>query len=213
MSKEKLNEEAVVEETQDCKKELPKKSELLKEQITLEQQYTNGTQEMLEEIYTVKIGSKGNFERLIKMIEHDVEFDHSTATGLALLYSNLKQQKPFTREDDWNGTLQLKTSSCMVLWKILMSFKGHGFFEAKAFLEMIQLIGPEVSEAVKVINDKTASLRGLHTRLNEIYNILDSGDCENDLTEEEEKALLAESQSVIKQEQEIEDEVNPSVEA
>lgn len=210
MSKENLEETKNVEETQEVVQK-PKKSELLKEQISLERVYTNGTHEMLEEIYTVKIGSKGNFDRLIKVIEHDVEFDHSTATGLALLHSNLKQQKPFTREDDWNGTIQLKTSSCMVLWKILMGFKGHGFFEAKAFLEMIQLIGPEVSEAVKVINDKTASLRGLHTRLNEIYNILDACEFENDLTEEEEKALLEDSKSVIKTEHAIEDEVNPEV--
>lgn len=210
MSKENLKETKNVEETHEVVQK-PKKSELLKEQISLERVYTNGTNEMLEEIYTVKIGSKGNFNRLIKVIEHDVEFDHSTATGLALLHSNLKQQKPFTREDDWNGTIQLKTSSCMVLWKILMAFKGHGFFEAKAFLEMIQLIGPEVSEAVKVINDKTASLRGLHTRLNEIYNILDACEFENDLTEEEEKALLEDSKSVIKTEHAIEDEVNPEV--
>ena len=194
-------------------KELPKKSELLKEQIALEKQYVTESRASLEETYSVKVGSKGNFDKLCKMIEHDVEFDHSTATGIALLYSNLKQQKPFTRDDDWNGSILLKTSSCLVLWKAIMSYKGKGFYEAKAFLEMIQLIGPELSKAVKTIDDKTTALRGLHNRLNEIDNILDSGDYETDLTEEEEKELLKESESVIKTEQAIEDEVNPEIDA
>lgn len=210
MSKENLEETKNVEETQEVVQK-PKKSELLKEQISLEKQYTDGTQAMLEETYSVKVGTKGNFDRLSKYIEHDADFDHSTATGIALLYSNLKQQKRFTREDDWNGVIQLKTSSCLVLWKSLMTYHGKGFFEAKAFLEMIQLVGPEVSNAVKTIEDKNTSLRGLHNRLNEIYNILDAGEFENDLTEEEEKALLEDSKSVIKTEQAIEDEVNPEV--
>jgi archaellum biogenesis protein FlaJ (TadC family) len=94
-----------------------------------------------------------------------------------------------------------------------MSYKGKGFYEAKAFLEMIQLIGPELSNAVKTIDEKNVALRGLHNRLNEIDNILDSGEFENDLTEEEEKTLLEESKNVIKTEQAIEDEVNPEVNA
>ncbi len=191
----------------------PKKSDLIKEQVDLEKQYTTESAAMLEQTYSVKVGTKSNFEKLIKYIEHDVEFDHSTATGIALLFSNLKQQKPFTREHDWNGSILLKTSSCLVLWKSLMSYKGKGFYEAKAFLEMIQLIGPELSNAVKTIDEKNVALRGLHNRLNEIDNILDSGEFENDLTEEEEKALLEESKNVIKTEHAIEDEVNPEVNA
>lgn len=189
--------------------EKPKKSDLLKEMVSLEKQYTSESNAMLEQIYSVKVGSKSNFDKLVKHIEHDIEFDHSTATGIALLYSNLKQQKPFTRERDWNGTIQLKTSSCLVLWKSLMMYKGKGFFEAKAFLETIQLIGPELSKAVKTIDEKQIALRGLHDRLNEIDNILDCGEFENDLTEEEEKVILADSEAVIKTEQAIEDEVNP----
>lgn len=207
MSKENLEKTKKVEETV----QKPKKSELLKEQISLEKQYTDGTHAMLEETYSVKVGTKGNFDRLSKYIEHDADFDHSTAIGISLLYSNLKQQKPFTREEDWNGVIQLKSSSCIVLWKSLMTYHGKGFFEVKSFLEMIQLVGPEVSNAVKTIEDKNVSLRGLHNRLNEIYNILDAGEFENDLTEEEEKALLEDSKSVIKTEQAIEDEVNPEV--
>ena len=192
--------------------ERPKKSDLIREQIELEKQYESESVQMLEDTYSVKIGSKVNFDRLIKMVEHEFEFDYHTATGLALLYSNLKQQKPFTREDDWNGSILLKTSSCLMMWKFISTYKGKGFFEAKAFLEMIQLIGPEVSKACNTINDKQANVRGLHLRLDEIDNILDSGKFENDLTEEEEKALVAEVKGVIKNDEEIEKEVDPNVE-
>lgn len=206
-NKEKTISEEIVETPK------PKKSELIKEQIALEKQYTTESNAMIEQTYSVKVGTKSSFDRLMKYIEHDAEFDHSTATGIALLFSNLKQQKPFTRDAEWNGSILLKTSSCLVLWKSLMSFKGKGFYEAKSFLETIQLIGPELSKAVNIIDEKNVALRGLHSRLNEIDNILDSGEFENDLTEEEEKALLEESASVIKTEQEIENEVNPEVNA
>lgn len=192
--------------------ELPKKSDLIREQIELEKQYESESVQLLEDTYSVKIGSKGNFDRLVKMVEHEFEFDYRTATGLALLYSNLKQQKPFTREDDWNGSIILKTSSCLMMWKFINTYKGKGFFEAKAFLEMIQLVGPEVSKACKTIDDKQTAVKGLHLRLNEIDNILDSGKFENDLTEEEEKALIADVKGVIKKEEEIENEVDPNVE-
>lgn len=190
---------------------LQKKSDLIKEQIELENQYETETVNMLEETYSVKIGSKGNFDRLVKMIEHEFEFDYNTATGLALLYSNLKQQKPFTREDEWNGCIFLKTSSCLMLWRFITTYKGKGFFDAKSFLEMIQYVGPDVSKHVHTINDKQKALRGLHLRLDEIDNLLDAGKYENDLTEDEEKKLVDELKNVIKKEREIEDEVNPEV--
>lgn len=191
---------------------LQKKSDLIKEQIELEKQYEDGTVTMLEETYSVKIGSKGNFDRLVKMVEHDFEFNYNTATGLALLYSNLKQQKPFTREEEWNGNIFLKTSSCLMMWQFITTYKGTGFFDAKAFLEMIQFVGPELSKHVRTINDKQKSLRGLHLRLDEIDNLLDSGEYENDLTEDEEKQLVSELKDTIKKEREMEDEVNPEVE-
>lgn len=194
-------------------KQLPKKSELLKEQVALEKQYIDGTQETLNAEYTVKVGSKSSFDDLYKMAEHKFEFDNSTSTGLALLFTNLKQQKPYTRDPEWNGNIQLKTSSCIVLWRMINAYRGKGFYEAKEFLAMLQLLGPELSKTVKTIDEKNMSIKGLHTRLNEIDNILDSGDFETDLTEEEEKSILATAESVIKTEKEIEDEVNPIIEA
>jgi hypothetical protein len=200
-----------VENADGEKATLPKKSELLKEQIELEKQYDSESAAMLEDTYNVKFGTKGAFDRMMKYLEKDVEFDHSTATGLALLYSNMRQQKPFTREADWNGEVQLKTSSCLMLWKFLMAHKGHGFWEAKAFLETIQLVGQDISKSINTINEKQTALRGIHDRLNVIYNKLDSNEYENDLTEEEEKALLESSKEVIKNEEELNNEVNPSV--
>lgn len=197
---------------EDGEKSLPKKSELLNEQIALEKQYDSESAALLEETYNVKFGTKGAFDKMMKYLEHDVEFDHGTATGLILLYANMRQQKQFTREKDWNGEVQLKTSSCLMLWKFLMGHKGHGFFEAKAFLETIQVVGQDISKAINTINEKQTALRGIHNRLNEIYNQLDSNSFENDLTPEQEKELLEKSKEVVKNEEEINNEVNPDVE-
>ena len=194
-----------------CEEELPKKSDLIREQIELEKQYESESVKVLEDTYNIKFGSKANFDRLYKMIEHEFEFDYQTATAIALLYSNLKQQKPFTREDDWNGSVILKSSSCLMLWRFITTYKGRGYFEAKSFLEMIQHVGPEVAKACNTINDKQNNIRGLHLRLDEIDNIIDSGKYISDLTEEEEKSLTAELKGVIKAEEQIEEEVNPTV--
>lgn len=203
--KEKIN---TVQETDPPK---PKKSELLNEQVTLENQYAEGVKSNLNSVYTVKIGSKKNFNSIMRYIEHDVEFDHATSTYVVMLYSNMKQQKPYLRDPEWNGTIQLIENSCVTLWKTLMSYKGHGVHEAESFLEMIQDLGQDLSKTIKTIREKNESVRGLHTRLNEIYNIIDSGEYENDLTEEEEKAILAKSDSIIKTEHSIEDDIRPEV--
>lgn len=209
---EGVNEHEETPENEAGEKPLPKKSELLNEQIALEKQYDSESAAMLEETYNVKFGTKGAFDKMMKYLEHDVEFDHGTATGLILLYANMRQQKQFTREKDWNGEVQLKTSSCLMLWKFLMGHKGHGFFEAKAFLETIQVVGQDISKAINTINEKQTALRGIHNRLNEIYNQLDSNSFENDLTPEQEKELLEKSKEVVKNEEEINNEVNPDVE-
>ena len=209
---EGVNEHEETPEKEAGEKPLPKKSELLNEQIALEKQYDSESAAMLEETYNVKFGTKGAFDKMMKYLEHDVEFDHGTATGLILLYANMRQQKQFTREKDWNGEVQLKTSSCLMLWKFLMGHKGHGFFEAKAFLETIQVVGQDISKAINTINEKQTALRGIHNRLNEIYNQLDSNSFENDLTPEQEKELLEKSKEVVKNEEEINNEVNPDVE-
>lgn len=213
---EEVNDQAVTEnETENPKEEttaLDKKSELLQEQISLEKQYDSESSAMLSETYSVKFGSKGAFDKMLKYLEHDAEFDKGTATGLVLLYSDMRGQKPYTREADWNGEVQLKTSSCLMLWKFLMTHKGHGFFEAKSFLETIQLVGQDITKSINTINEKNAALRGIHDRLDVIYTKLDKGEFENDLTPEQEKELLEKSKDTIKTEEEIDSEVNPVVE-
>lgn len=208
-SEELANRDAEEKPADDTPK--PKKSDLLKEQVTLENQYAEGVKTNLNSVYTVKIGSKKNFNSLMRYIEHDAEFDHTTAAYIVMLYSNLKQQKPFLREPDWNGTIQLIENSCVTLWRLLSSYKGRGVHEGESFLELVQDLGQDLSKTVKTIREKNESVRGLHTRLNQIYNIIDSGDCENDLTEEEEKEILAKSDSIIKTEHRIAEEVNPEI--
>lgn len=216
MARKKKNNEEVqdsnIEKNQDVQEVvLPKKSDLLKEQVELENQYNDLSTTYLEKVYPIKIGNKSNVSKLIRFVEHDAEFDHSTATGITILYNNLKNEKDSIKGKEWDGVFKLRTASCLILWKTLMSYKGKGFFEAKEFLNMVQLVGPELSEAVKLIDADNLALRGYHSRLNEIDTILESGKYETDITEEEEKDILSKSKFLIKQEKAIEDEVNPQL--
>lgn len=210
MAEETLNANAEQTAEQTDEKVIQKRSELIKEQIALEKQYNEESQKIVEETYFITVGSKNAFDKIYKYIETSVEWDYTTATGVALLFTNLKQQKPFTREKDWDGKIELKTSSCLSLWKMFMSMKGRGFYEARNFLDSLMLVGPELSKTVGEIQDKQLVVRHFHDRINVIDNLLDAGEYENDITDEEAKALYGEKEeSLVKREEKLEDEVLP----
>lgn len=190
-------------------KKLPKKSELIEEQKTLVDQYNKQAEALINKEFSVNVGNKFQFNKLCKFVEKEIKADYMTASGIVMLQSNLKQQKPYTNEDDWNGYILLNTQSCKALWKGIQQWEGKGAFDAIDFLRTLQLVGPEVAKAVNSINDEQVSMRGLHTRLDEIDGILDRGEYENDVPDEEAKEVVKEEEE---KNDEIQQEVNPQVE-
>jgi hypothetical protein len=187
-------------------KELQKKSELLKEQKDLVEQYNKGIEELLNKEFEVNVVNRSQFDKLCKFVEKEIKVTNMSAANVLMLHSNLKQQKPSTRVDGWNGKIIMNLTSCKALWNGFREWEGRGVFDAASFLGLVQLVGPEVSKVIAQNNKDIIPLNGLHTRLSEIDDMLDRGDYIDDMPEEKAELVTKDSEERI---EDIKNEVDP----
>lgn len=181
----------VVQETQNEKVNLPKRSELLAEHKKLSEKSDSLVKEMQQREYTINFDSKKIFDRLLKFLEKDAPWQHTTATGLIMLYHNLREQKEITKDKEWDGLINLRSANVAILWQMMTRMSGQGFFEARNFVELMASIGEEVSKAVNQVQEDNQGLRDIHQELAKLDQILDSGQCENDTDEEDTRYKIA----------------------
>ena len=176
-----------------------KKSELLAEQKELFELNEKLLKEMQEREYSIDLKTKKIFDGLLKFLEKSAPWGHTTATGLIMLYHNLREQKEFTKAQDWGGIIKLRSANVTILWSMVTKMTGKGFYEAKAFVELMAVCGESLSNAVQAAHSDNSKLRETHSKLSRIDDALASGNFENDTESEEYASSLA-------------DEVNPIVE-
>ena len=189
-------------------KELAKKSELLEEQKSLEEQYNKGMEELMNREFTVKIGTKAKMNALQKFVEHDIPSSYYKAPAVIALHTNVKIQKPYTKAPDWDGNIVLNMISIKALFGGFQEWTGSGAFATKEFLELLKDVAPELVKHVKTINECQDSLNGLHIRLNEIDTLLDNKEYIDDCPEVEAKSAIKESDEAMEK---LRDEVEPDV--
>ena len=56
--------------------------------------------------YDIPMASSKLYKQLMKFLEKDAEWGHTTATGLVMLYSNLKENSKAVQSKDWDGSDQ-----------------------------------------------------------------------------------------------------------
>lgn len=171
--------ETVVNET----KAPLKKSELLAEQKELSDLNDQLLKEMQEREYTIDLKSKKIFDSLLKFLEKDAPWGHTTATGLIMLYHNLREQKEFAKDKDWDGSIKLRAANVTIMWSMVTKMTGSGFYEAKAFVELMAVCGESLSKAVQAAHIDNAKLRENHHKLSIIDDQLASDDIINDVEE------------------------------
>lgn len=190
--------------TKKTKQETPKVSELKRSDLLAEQKELfelndNLLKEMQEREYTIELKAKKIFDALLKFLEKDSPWGHTTATGLIMLYHNLREQKEFVKVQDWDGTIKLRAANVTILWSMVTKMTGKGFYEAKSFVELMAVCGESLSKAVQAAHNDNAQLRENHHKLSIIDDQLAGPDLVNDVTVDESTMSLAE-------------EVNPMVE-
>lgn len=161
-----------------------KKSELLAEQKELFETNESLLKEMQEREYTIDIKSKKIFDGLLKFLEKDAPWGHTTATGLIMLYHNLREQKVITHAKDWDGTINLRSANVTIMWSMVTKMTGKGFYEAKAFVELMAVCGESLSKAVQAAHNDNSKLRENHHRLSQVDDQLASGNFINDVEDE-----------------------------
>jgi hypothetical protein len=118
--------------------------------------------------YDIPMSSPKLYKQLMKFLEKDAEWGHTTATGLVMLYSNLKENSKTVQAKDWDGIVKLRGTSITILWTMVTSMKGKGFFEARNFIELMAASGQDLSEVVQKVHQDNSALRDNHVRLSEL---------------------------------------------
>lgn len=169
-----------------------KKSELLAEQKELSEIGERLIKEMQEREYSIDLKSKKIFNSLLKFLEKDAPWGHTTATGLIMLYHNLREQKDITRDKDWNGQIKLRSANVTIMWSMVTKMTGKGFFEARDFVELMAVCGESLSTAVQAAHTDNNKLRENHHKLSIIDDQLASDNIINDVKDSIESKSLAE---------------------
>ena len=177
MSKE--TETKVVEMTTE---EAPKTIEQLKaKEAELDQINEDLIKEMQEREYPVDFKTKKVFDKLLKFLEKDAPWGHTTATGLIMLYHNLREAKEVVKDKEFNGIVAVRSTSVTILWQMVTKMTGSGFYEAKTFVELMANVGESLSAAVQKVQEDNQALRDNHSELARV---------QQDLTELEAQASV-----------------------
>ena len=154
--------------------------------------------------YDIPFGSVKLYKQLCKFLEKDAEWGHTTATGLVMLYSNLRENAKATQVKDWDGIIKLRGTSITILWTMVTSMKGKGFYEARNFIELMAELGQDLSIVVGKVHTDNQALRDNHVKLSELDTevndpnvILDVDISKYDEAEEELNKLMDEVDPVV----------------
>ncbi|MBC8397981.1 MAG: hypothetical protein H8E16_12890 [Flavobacteriales bacterium] len=154
--------------------------------------------------YDIPVGSAKLYKQIMKFLEKEAEWGHTTATGLIMLYSNMKEQQSATREEDWDGNIKLRGTSITIFWTMITSMKGKGFFAARDFVELMAAFGSDLSKVVGQVHKDNQALRENHGRMAELDKevnhpdvILDVAIDEYNKAEEELNKLMDEVDPVV----------------
>lgn len=192
MSEEMETKMEMVEDDQEMVSEAPRKrSELLAEHRKLTAKSNNLVRRMQETEYSINFGNKKIFDRLLKFLEKDAPWSHTTAAGLIMLYHNLREQKEITKDKEFDGVVKLRSANIAILWQMMTRMTGEGFFEARNFVELMAAVGEEISKAVGQVQGDNQGLRDIHQELAKLDQILDSGQYENDTDEVDDRYKIA----------------------
>jgi hypothetical protein len=175
MTEEQNAQNAEVGTIDEAQAMLPFKSELLAEQTKLVEDNDRFLKEMQEREYVISFNDKKVFNRLVKFLEKDAQWGHTTAAGLIMLYNNIRQNKSAVQAENWDGNITLRAASVGIMWQMLMKMSGNGFFEARDFVELMANIGETVSKAYEKVNEDNYDLREAHTKLARVDQALDEG--------------------------------------
>ena len=123
------------------------------------------------------------YRKLVDYLYNNVNWTAKTAPGLMVLVRNMDENKFWTRDNEFDNVIKLRSSNVLVLWRsVLEDMTGTGYHSARAFLECWANCGKSISETVREIQKLHENVRIMGTQLNTIEE--EYFRSENDITEE-----------------------------
>ena len=157
----------------------PKTIEQLKvRESELDQINDDLIKEMQTREYEIDFKTKKVFDRLLKFLEKDAPWGHTTATGLIMLYHNLREAKELVKDKEFKGLIPVRSTSVTILWQMVTKMTGTGFYEAKSFVELMANVGESLSDAVQKVQADNQALRDNHTELAQVQQEIDQANVE-----------------------------------
>mgnify|MGYP001605746315 FL=1 len=154
--------------------EAPQTLEQLKaKESELDQINEDLIKEMQVREYEIDFKTKKVFDKLLKFLEKDAPWGHTTATGLIMLYHNLREAKEVVKDKDFKGLVPVRSTSVTILWQMVTKMTGNGFYEAKSFVELMANVGESLSTAVQKVQEDNQALRDNHAELAKVQQEID----------------------------------------
>jgi len=129
--------------------------------------------EMQVREYEIDFKTKKVFDKLLKFLEKDAPWGHTTATGLIMLYHNLREAKEVVKDKDFKGLVPVRSTSVTILWQMVTKMTVNGFYEAKSFVELMANVGESLSTAVQKVQEDNQALRDNHAELAKVQQEID----------------------------------------
>lgn len=124
------------------------------------------------------------FRKLLDYLNKDVEFNAKNAVNLLILVRNMEENKAWVNSTTFDNVIILRSASVLALWRFITeAFTGHGYFEAKIFLEVWANCGQTLNDAVRQIQKDNAVTRKIGVDLNAVNDEFDIS--EDDLPKDE----------------------------
>lgn len=153
-----------------------KKSELKPVLDVVTEEFQNALMSEQETEYEICLGEndeKGyptgrkSYKQLMTYLNERVEWTAKTAAQLMVLVSNMKENAPHVKSEDFDNVIKLRSSNVLVLYhSILENMSGNGFNTAKDFLTVWANCGQSITNAVREVHKAHESTRELGTKLN-----------------------------------------------
>ena len=133
------------------------------------------------------------YKQLLEYLNHNVSFNAKNAVNLMILVRNMEENKAWTNSQEFDNVIILRSASVLALWRFMTEeFVGHGYFEAKTFLEVWANCGQTLSDAIRQIQKDNAATRQIGTDLNNVESEFDRS--EDDLPKEESEKLTTQEE-------------------
>lgn len=118
--------------------------------------------------YDIDFVTNANINKTLSHLDKNYRWTIKNAALVINLYDALKAEKTRISKEGTDAIVSLKTVPLNTLYSALTTLEGTGIGQAKAFTTLLTLVGNNISEAMKSMQDANKEIQALHVSLSEV---------------------------------------------